>query len=897
MDSARWERMQDIFHRVSDMPPAEQRACLRTECDGDEALMADLLAMLDEDARSASVLDAGLTHAVRNLPEEPSAAFTEGEFGPYRVIKLLGEGGMGIVYLARREDIGSLAAIKVLRAGSLSPGRRRRFASEQKTLALLDHPLIAQIHDADTLDDGTPWFAMEYVDGQRITDYCREHALSLDERLRLFRSVCEAVQYAHRQAIVHRDLKPSNILVKADGTVKLLDFGIAAQLQGPEEQADHMLTQTLTELRPLTLAYASPEQIRGDPLGTQTDVYSLGVILYELLTSQLPFAISKLSWTEAGQMILEREPEAPSGIAKRMSEAPGASKRIWQAGKSAWADLDTLSLTAMHKDLQRRYRSAEALMRDVDHYLKGEPLEARPDSLPYRLGKFVRRNRRSLFATAAAAAIFIALVVFFVVRLARARNAALAEAARTQRIERLMLNMFDGGDKDAGPADSLRAVTLLDRGVEGARALNAEPAVQAELYQTLANMYQKLGKFDQADPLLRSSLERRRSIAGPDSRDVAGSLVALGLLRLDQGQLAEAERFVRDGLAMDRRRLPPRDPAVARDESALGRVLEERGAYDEAIKVLDEAMRIQSTRGDATTDLSDSISWLATAHLYLSQDSLAYSLFERALAMDRELYGAVHPRVAGDLYNLGVIQHDLHRDADAERSYRQALGINQSWYGKEHPDTALMMAAVGQSLVFQGRYDDAAPVLQQALGIQERIFGKVHPQVAMSLNQLGVLELRRGRLAEAEKDFTRMADINRQVYDDRHLLVGVALLNLGEVYLQEKSYARAEQSFREALARFTEKLPAGHPNTTIAQVKLGHTLVIEKQYKNAEGPLLAGYAVLEKQPETYAARIKDARADLLAVYDALHEPEQAKKFQADPASGTGANRTDNQPKR
>ena len=508
--------------------------------------------------------------------------------------------------------------------------------------------------------------------------------------------------------------------------MKLLDFGIAKQLQDPE----HPVEQTRTALRPMTLPYASPEQIRGRPLGTQTDVYYLGVVLYELLSAQLPFDFSNRSRTEAEQIILEREPEPPSAVAKRMSEKEGASKRALQPGKAAWGELDVLCLTAMHKDLQRRYRSAEALIRDIDHYLKGEPLEARPDSLRYRLGKFVGRNRRALSATAAVCVIFIALVVFFVVRLARARTAALAEATRTQRIERFMLNLFDGGDKTTGPSDSLRVVTLLDRGVENARTLNAEPAVQAELYQTLGGIYQKLGKLDQADPLLRSSLERRKSIAGPDSHEVADSLVALGLLRLDQAQVAEAERLVREGLAINRRHLPPQDPAVAKAESALGRVLEDRGAYDEAIKTLDETVRLQSAQHGATTDLSDSIRALADAHYYVGHLAVADSLNKRALAVDRQLYGEVHPRVANDLFNLGEVQHDLGHDAEAEQYYRHSLEINQSWYGREHPGTALSMAAVGQALVYQGRYDEAAPLLQEALAIQERVFGKMHPQVA-----------------------------------------------------------------------------------------------------------------------------------------------------------------------
>ena len=868
MDPARWERIQEIFHEVSDLPASEQEQRLRAACEGDEALLVELQAMLQQDSQDRSLLDAGLPPVAHALLQTGSTLSAEKDFGPYRIVRPLGEGGMGIVYLARREDIGSLVAIKLLRDGLLSPDRRQRFASEQKTLARLEHPLIAQIHDAGTLDDGTPWFVMEYVEGQPITDYCRHRASSIVERLRLFRSVCEAVQFAHRQAIIHRDLKPSNILVKADGTVKLLDFGIAKQLRGD----DQPVTQTRTAFRPMTLPYASPEQVRGDALGTQSDVYSLGVILYELLTGNLPFNFSSLSPTEAEQLILQREPEAPSTAAQR------------QAGTD-WSELDVLCLTALHKDLQRRYRSSEALIRDIDHYLKGEPLEARPDSLRYRLGKFVRRNRRVLGATAAVCALIVGLVVFFVVRLARARTAAQAETTRTQRIERFMLNLFDGGDTTVGPSDSLRAVALLDRGVQNARTLNGEPAVQAELYQTLGNMYQKLGKYDQADSLMRSSLDRRKAIAGQDSQDVADSLVALGMLRLDQGQLAEAERLVRQGLAIDRRRLPAQDPSVAKATSALGRILEERGAYDEAVKTLDESVRLQSAKNEVTTDLSDSTNELGTAHYYLGHFTTADALYRRGLDMDRRLYGAVHPRLADDFYSMGLVQHDLGNDRQAEQYYRQALGIKQSWYGKEHPDTALIMAAVGQSLVYQSRYDEAAGVLQEALAIQERIFGKVHPQVAMGLNILGTLEIRRGHFDQAEKDFTRMADINRAVYDDRHYLVGIALLNLGQVYLEEKQYPRAEMEFREALARFTEKLPAGHPNTAITQLQLGHTLLLERQYKEAESHLLTGYGVLIKQPGPPTTRVRNARKDLAAVYDALNQPDQARKFQAELAAG------------
>jgi serine/threonine protein kinase/tetratricopeptide (TPR) repeat protein len=854
--------MQTLFQRAVELPASEQEEFLSTACDGDEVLRDEVLEMLREDARGASLLDSDLPDVANAMLRGAPPSFTSTEFGTYRIKRLLGEGGMGVVYLAEREDIGSVVAIKLLRDAFLSPARIDRFVIEQKTLAKLEHPFIAPILDAGALADGTPWFVMPYVEGTPLTEYCREKQCSIAERLRLVRAVAEAVQYAHSQAIIHRDLKPSNILVKADGTVRLLDFGIAKQMEATEPS-----DRTQTIWRAMTLAYAAPEQVRGERLGTQVDVYSLGVILYELLAGKLPFDFSNLSHAEAERTILQHQVEPPSAVAKRGG-----------AAKAAWGELDVLCLAAMHKDPGRRYQSVEALIRDIDHYLKSEPLEARPDTLGYRMRKFVRRNRRGLSATVAASAVIAAVIVFFLARLARARNTELAEARRTQRIERFMLNLFDGGDKAAGPSGSLQAVTLLDRGVESARTLSAEPAVQADLYQTLGNMYQKLGKADQADRLLRSALDRRKSVAGPDNHDVADGLVALGLLRLDQSQVAEAERLVREGLAMNRRHLPPDDPAVARAESALGRVLEDRGAYDEAVKTLDETVRLQSAQKEINTDLSDSITELATAHYYLGHLTMADSLNQRALALDRQLFGAVHPRVADDLYNLGLIQHDLGHDAAAEQDYRQALAIKQTWYGTEHPDTALIMAAVGQALIYEGKYDDAASVLKEALAIQERLFGKVHAQVAMGLNVLGMLELRRGNLSDAEKDFTRMADINRTVYDDRHYLVGIALLGLGEVYLGQNNNAKAERSYREALARFTEKLPANHPNTAVARIRLGHTLVLEGQFKEAEGQLLAGYAVLEKQPGQQAARVQIARKDLVAVYEALKEPKKAEKF-------------------
>ena len=744
MDQERWERVQSLFHDALDHPEPERAELLQAACGGDHGLMAEVAALLQEDASGASVLDRDLHRVARQVLDAPLKSLPWEEFGPYRIKRLLGEGGMGVVYLAEREDLGSLVAIKVLRDAWLSPERLARFETEQRTLASLNHPLIARLYNADCLANGTPWFAMEFVDGAPITDYCHARECSLEERLRLFRSACEAVQYAHSQAIIHRDLKPSNILVKADGTVKLLDFGIAKQLESLGAAAD----PTRTVLRLMTPSYAAPERLLSGQAGTTSDVYSLGVILYELLAGRLPFDLSEKTPSEAELTVVRSEPEKLSGLAEKHAGF------LW-AGKAECKDLDVLCLTAMHKDPERRYRSAEALIRDIDHYLKGEPLEAQTDTLTYRVTKFVRRNRKAVAVAALVFTVIAAQAAVFTIRLTRARNAALAQAARTQHIQRFMLNLFGGGDKEAGPKQELRVVTLLDRGVQEARALNTEPEVQAELYLTLGDMYEKLGKFDRADWLLGSARKIRASSTGEYSVETAESLVAVSHLRIDQGQYQEAERLARQALAIEDLRLAGGSPLRAEAAAALGNALQNDGKYNEAVQVLDESVRIQSAPGGDPADLTESLTALADAHSYLGHYSIVDALDRRALDIDRQIYGPAHPHLADELSDLGGNQE------------------------------------------IQGHY------------------------------------------------------------------------------------AESEMYYRQAVQDFTEELSADSVDTGIAQIKLGRVLLAERRYQDAEAQSSAGYRILAKLPSPPVRFWQFACEDLAAEYEALHQPEKAKPFQAE----------------
>ena len=861
---ARWRRVQELFHAAAELPVDAQHAFLEGRSGGDAALVSEVEALLLEDRTPDSFLDRPLPEVAGQLlgPGAPG-----GQVGPYRVLRLLGEGGMGVVYLVEREDVGGRAALKLLRDAWVSPSRRARFLTEQRTLAQLDHPGIAQLHDAGTLPDGTPWFAMEYVEGVPLTEHCRVQGSGLAERLRLFRAVCEAVQHAHRHAVIHRDLKPSNILVKADGAVKLLDFGIAKQLDPTGPGGD----PTRTGLRLMTPAYAAPEQVTGGRLGVETDVYALGVLLFELLSGRLPFELSGLSPHEAARRVLEQEPPRPS-------QTPD---RPVQAGRAAWADLDVLCLTAMQRDPARRYPSVEALIRDLDHHLAGEPLDARPDSLAYRAGKLLKRNARTVLVASGVALAVLGLSVFSAFRLARARDAVAAEASRTQRIQQFMLQLFEGGTGEVGPSADVRVVDLLDHGVRDAQSLESEPAMEAELLQTLGGIAQNLGRLDQAEGLLDRALELRRGVFGQDHPEVARSLVASGQLASARGKYDLADQQIGAGLKMLRRHRSSDDPEVARALSALGRIHENAGKYPDAIRELEEAVRLQSRRPDTLADLSQSLTELANCYFYTAQYQQADALNQRALAIDRRLYGPRHPHVADDLINLGAVQFEGGHYVEAERWNREALEIMRGWYGPDHPETASAQTILARSLVKLARRDEARTLLVAALATQERVYGPVHPRVASTLNELGLIARDQGRLDEAAADFGRMADIYEKVHHGKHYVIGVALSNLADVEQRRGRPERAQELFRRVLALYREVLPEDHPLQGIARVRFGHVLLGAGQPGDAEAQSRAGYEVLLGRADPPAIWMTMARQDLAAAYRALGRPADADRFQAE----------------
>lgn len=855
MDSERWERIQAIFHEAVALPPAERHRYVAAAAGADTGLADEVLAALDEDARGLTLLDGGIGRVAGPILDGARAAVEQ--IGPYRLVRVVGEGGMGTVFKAERVDLGTSAAIKVLRDAWLSPSRRRRFSAEQRTLAALNHPGIARLFDAGVLGDGTPWIVMEYVDGVPITDYCQTHQLPLAERLRLFRAVCDAVNYAHRHLIIHRDLKPSNILVAAGGSVKLLDFGIAKQLAETDSDTD----VTRTGMRALTPAYAAPEQIRGEPVGVYSDVFSLGILLYELVTGKRPFDVPAAASAGIRAAAFDRDPPRPSGARKN-------------------TDLDVLVLTALRADPARRYASVEALIRDLDHYRNGEALDARADAVGYRLAKFSRRHWRPLAAAAAMITVIIGLVGFYTVRLATARDSAVVQATRAERTRELLLGLFTGGDTSAAPAEDLRVLTLLNRGVQEADALRGEPAVQADMHATLGTIYGRLGDFARADGLLRKALDERVRLSGAGSPEAADVELRLALLRSDQARFDEAERLARQGLESLQKLGPPAAAQVAKAYTTLGEVLTERGRYPDAIRMLEHASRLQSGAGDDNADYARTLRQLFNANFYAGNYDVADEVGRRVLSMTRRISGDRHALVADDLINLGAIQSERGKYPEAEAFYRDALAITEAWHGKDSPQTGSALTMLGRSLVYQKRFDEARVLLQRALGIQERVFGPDHPRVASAINDLGNIAVQSGRLDDAETAFTRMGDIYRKAHGGKHFLVATANSNLGGVFLAKKDYHRAESLYRGAVAMYSDTQGPEHLNTGIARIKLGRALLRQQRSADAEREILEGYAIVSRQSSPSVSWLRAAREDLVTLYTATGRPEQAAKYRA-----------------
>jgi eukaryotic-like serine/threonine-protein kinase len=737
LTSDRWQEVKTILERVLEKEPAQRFAFLEAECGDDRELREEVESLLVTEAEAGGFLARPLFGPFRDEPGGPQ----EGErLGAYRVLREIGHGGMGSVYLAVRADDAyeKQVAVKVMGLGTAEE-IVRRFRAERQILANLDHPNIAKLLDGGATETGRPYLVMEYVEGQPIDEHARK--LSLEDRLELFCTVCAAVHFAHQNLVVHRDLKAANILVTPDGTPKLLDFGIAKLLD--PERHDPGLTEL--GIRPMTLESASPEQVGRGTITTASDVYSLGVLLYRLLTDRSPYG--EIKEREAlERAILEADPPKPSDVVDGREEA----RRL--AG-----DLDTIVLRALDKNPGRRYASAEQLAADVRRHLDGLPVLARPDTFGYRAGKFVRRHRLGVSAAAAILLMVLGFSLAMTVLFRQAveeRKRTELERKRAEKVSEFLRDLFSSPDPELSRGETITAREVLDRGASRiVRDLGDQPELQSDLMETMGRAYRGLGLYTPARDLLERTLAVRRAHLDPDDPRIAESLQALAVLLRKTGNDAEAEPLVREAVNIQLRSLGEEHEKTLNGLNNLASLLEARGELGPAEtlyrRVLDVKRRVL---GREHEDVARGVNNLGKLLHGKGDLAAAEPLYREALSIRRKVHGgAPHPQVAASLNNLAALREDLGDMKGAEALYREALNMRRALHSEPHLDLARSCNNFGMFLQDRGDFSAAEPLFRESLAVANAIPEvRRHPERAIYLRNYAALLLETGRPNVAE---------------------------------------------------------------------------------------------------------------------------------------------------
>jgi serine/threonine-protein kinase len=890
-----WQRADEILDQALDLPLDDRAAFVAARCGADTELreLVERLLARCETGQSGLVAGGALEGTlVDRLGEELEAEYhdLEGQLiGRYRVRSELGRGGMAVVYLAERADgdFEQLVALKLLQPGADRHDILRRFHLEQQILALARHPNIARLLDGGVSDDGRPYIAMEYVEGEAIDSYCDARSLTVRERLALFLEVARAVDYAHRNLVVHRDIKPSNLLVTADGDVKLLDFGIAKLLAS--DGAD----VTRTYHRAMTPAFASPEQIAGADITTATDVYQLGVLLYLLLTGCWPYRSGEPS--DAGLIVaIAQEPptrlSTAVGRRRDLRPIPGCKPPTLEAVCSArgttparlrrelTGDLDTIVMTALRKRPERRYPSVAQMVSDIERFLEGRTISARPDTVAYRVQTFVRRHAVASATAASAVALVAALVVFYTVKLGLERDRARLEARKATEVSEFLRGLFQVSAPTRSKGEQVTARELLDSGAARIDSeLADQPELQADMMTLIGDVYRELGLYDEAEQLLERAISIRRQIPGIDPVELSRSLFALGRVFEQRRQPEPARRYFEQALELREPALGPGHPDVARTWSALGLVAAMEGDLSSARELHERSVRVfESTLGEGHSDYGMAVNRLAVAIQDQREYPESIPLFERAIEVLASSLGEDHPYTIGAKFNLA---HSLRYTGQAERAdalYREVIPAIERVYGADHPNVATVLNNHANLLRDAGRYAEAEAQLRRALEVWKSSLGPEHPQVAWALNNLGLVERLRGDHDAALKYFARSVEIAEAAYGPDHADVATQLKNFAWELHMTGGSRDAIPLFERAIAIRERVYGVDHSWVGSVVRELGTVYVDLGEFEKAEPLLRRAVALGLRGSDTRFDEVTEPTVMLAQCLAALGRFEEAR---------------------
>ena len=868
MQPEHWRQIEDIFQAALDYGPGNRSAFLDSACGADSQLRSEVESLLASYEKSGFTAPTAFRDAL-NVLEQRTRQLEEGRrFGPYSVLREIGRGGMGSVCLAARADDAyqKLVAIKIIHRGLDSEDLVRRFRSERQILATLDHPNITRLLDGGTSDEGLPYFVMEYIEGEPIDRYCDTRKLNISARLKLFQSVCAAVHYAHQNLVIHRDIKPGNILVTKEGVPRLLDFGIAKLLAraGPENS-------TTTLLRPLTPEYASPEQVHGESITTASDVYSLGVLLYRLLTGRRPYGATATTTAEIEAAICHDEPEKPSqavmrgdGLGPRETGKAGMTPESLSAVREGTpeklrrrlaGDLDNIVLMALRKEPQRRYTSVEQFSEDISRHLDNRPVIARPDTRGYRAAKFIQRHKAGVAA---------AVLVFFVLsggiaatlwqaHVARLeRDRARVEQAKADRIKSFLTDMLSYSSPEytsSNPTKNrdARVSEVVDQAAKRADAeLADQPEVLTEVQSTIGGVYEAQARYEQAEALLRAARENSIRIYGLKSHQTAEISGALANTLLGKGNATEADALFRQDIQIERQLMAEGDGNTKNLAYALagyGGMLDQRN---------DPA-----------------------AQAYLLE-TLKYS--SAFTGKERTIIAMTYNDLSSEAYARG-------NDDESERYIRAALDEYRKLPPATYVEMATALSNLGALLIKKGKYSEAEPYVLEGLQLRLKILGDAHTSTAMALYRLSDLRYRQARYSEAEAAAQQSIEVFKRALaaPQDSVLFTNSVLQMGMILEKVGRLGEAEAYLRQALEIRLRLLPKGNQLIGKAEGILGECLTLEKRYREAEPLLLDSYKVYESSTIPGSTQRLEAAQRLDLLYTKWGRPAQALSYKSGPA--------------
>jgi eukaryotic-like serine/threonine-protein kinase len=890
---ARWQQIQSLFEQLVDVHGADRAAQLDESCGGDADLRLSVESLLDLDRSREDPLLNAIGAAAESLLEDHRDRLIGTRVGSYRIVSILGHGGMSIVYRAERDDAQyqQTVAIKVLQHATLHPRLRSRLHSERHILATLDHPSIARLIDSGDLEDGTPYLVMEHVDGESMDVFCDSRTLFIRERLELFIEVCAAVHYAHRNLVVHRDIKASNIFVTDEGAPKLLDFGIA-KLLAPESLS-HTLPVTRLQERILTPENAAPEQVLGRPITTATDIYALGVLLYLLLTGRSPYRLLSYSQLQLERAICMDDPARPSQMVvsklkgetdsdrSRISDRRGLSPQRLRARLTG--DLDAIVAMAMRKEPDRRYPSVEALADDLRRHLMGQPVRARLGDWRYNTAKFLRRN---VLVVLAAVGVFLGLTVIAGVtlwqnhRISIARDATAQERDRAQQVSAFLVEVFSRADPFYAQGKEPTAKDLLDRGAAEIRDnTNLQPEVRAQLLDSIAIAYRRQGLYANSIPLFEEVVAIRRDARPFNNRTLAVALANLSQALADAGRRVSAEADITEALKVLQTGDTPATVETADILQQFGLFsLNAKSDPGGAESMFKQALSIyRELPGDQNLAIASTLSALASTAVWSGKYEQGESYQREALNIFRATSNSKHPNHNVALASLGYILTQRGKFTEAEQTLNEALQVERTVFGVDNQRIAAIEADLGALYQREGDTTRALAAAKEALRISILRLGPTHPTTGYYYDGIANIYLQAGDLDDAESNVRKAMSVYAQELPPRHLYVAAARQLLGEVFLRRGLLQNAEKEFRIALDMETT---LGGADWQIARTNasIGWLLIESNNAAAGEPMLVEAQALLLKRLSARHPETVQATARLAQYFKARHREAEAEKI-------------------